>query len=239
VEDVVPLAADRVMKDRGAGRVQVITWSLGGVIALLSVADGRLPASAVAMVGSPFDFAQMKLVAPIRRLAQRTRGAAVTGLYRALGGAPAPLVGAAFKLSAVDRMVTKPMALATHMHDRDWLAHVEAVDDFMGKMIAYPGRTFGQLYHRFFLVNELSGGRITLREHEIDLADVKIPVLQVAGTADVIAPVPAVHGVGKLLTGSPDVRLEEAPGGHLGVLTGRSAERTTWRHIDRLLVDTA
>ena len=65
----------------------------------------------------------------------------------------------------------------------------------------------------------------------------RVPVLSVAGSSDVLAPQPAVHHVGELLAGSPEVRLETAPGGHLGVLTGRSARRTTWRHLDAFLGD--
>jgi len=120
----------------------------------------------------------------------------------------------------------------------------------MGAMIAYPGRTFGQLYHRFFRINDLHDGHIDFDGeaadspdsaekaggHGIDLADVDVPVLSVAGESDVLAPPPAVHHVGSLLTGSPDVRLETAPGGHLGVLTGRSAERTTWAALDAFLL---
>jgi hypothetical protein len=59
----------------------------------------------------------------------------------------------------------------------------------------------------------------------------------VAGSTDVLAPRDAVHHVAGLLTGSPDVRVETATGGHLGVLTGRSAHRTTWRYLDDFLRD--
>jgi polyhydroxyalkanoate synthase len=38
-----------------------------------------------------------------------------------------------------------------------------------------------------------------------------------------------------LLTGAPSVRVELAPGGHLGVLTGRGARRSTWRVLDDFL----
>ena len=70
---------------------------------------------------------------------------------------------------------------------------MEAVDDYMANMLAYPGRTFGQLYHRFFRVNELAQGKLQLTEdREIDLAEVTEPVLVVAGKSDVLAPVPAV-----------------------------------------------
>jgi polyhydroxyalkanoate synthase len=60
-------------------------------------------------------------------------------------------------------------------------------------------------------------------------------VLSVAGETDVLAPQPAVHHLGDLLPNAPEVRLETAPGGHLGVLTGRSARHTTWRHLDEFL----
>ena len=105
----------------------------------------------------------------------------------------------------------------------------------MASMHAYPGRTFGQLYHQFFRVNALAGGSLVLADHAIDLADVRVPVLSVAGETDVLAPQPAVHHLAELLPNAPEVRLETAPGGHLGVLTGRSAKRSTWRFLDAFL----
>jgi polyhydroxyalkanoate synthase len=107
----------------------------------------------------------------------------------------------------------------------------------MSRMHAYPGRTFGQLYHQFFRVNDLADGHMVLSDREIDLGDVRVPVLSVAGETDVLAPRPAVHHVGELLPNSTEVRLETAPGGHLGVLTGRSAKRATWSHIDEFFVE--
>ena len=156
-----------------------------------------------------------------------------------MGGAPSPLVRRAFQLTSVDKEITKPIVMATRLHDRDFLAQLEAVDRFMASMHAYPGRTFGQLYHQFFRVNDLADGHMVLSDHEIDLASVEVPVLSIAGETDVLAPQPAVHHVGELLTGAPEVRLETAPGGHLGVLTGRAARRTTWPTLDGFLKDAA
>ena len=42
----------------------------------------------------------------------------------------------------------------------------------------------------------------------------------------------AVRPVVGMLTGSPEVRFEIVPGGHLGMLTGRAARRTTWLVMD-------
>jgi polyhydroxyalkanoate synthase len=237
VEEVIPTAVDRVWADSGGRQVQPVGWCLGGIMTLLAVAGDRdLPVSSVSMMASPFDFAQVRMFAPIRRLANLTGGALGTALYRALGGAPAPLVSRGFQLSALDRYLTKPLFLAQNLQDRETIAHAEAVDDYMAHMFAYPGRTFGQLYHAFFRVNSLAGGTVELRRGtRIDLADVSQPVLSVAGSSDVLAPREAVHHVGGLLRNASEVRLETAPGGHLGVLTGRSARETTWAYLDEFL----
>jgi len=188
------------------------------------------------MVASPFDFAQVRMLAPIRRLSKLTGGALGTALYKALGGAPAPLVSRGFQLTSIDRLLTKPLFLARNLHDRETIAHSQAVDDYMAHMFAYPGRTFGQLYHAFFRVNSLAGGRVTLHDDKvIDLADVRQPVLSVAGEADVLAPAAAVRHVEELLPNAAEVRIETAPGGHLGVLAGRSARKTTWEYLDEFL----
>jgi len=191
------------------------------------------------MVASPFDFARVSLMAPVRRLADLTRGAGGTALYRMMGGAPAGVVAAGFRLSSIDKTLTKPLAIGTHLADREFLAQIEAVDAFMARMHAYPGRTFGQLYHRFFRVNELAAGKLDLGDRQVDLADVHVPVLVVAGESDGIAPRGAVFHVAELLPEAPDIRLETAPGGHLGVLTGRSARRTTWVYLDEFLDEVA
>ena len=239
VEDVIPNAIDAVSDDADGAPVQLVGWCLGGIMSMLAVAGhAQLNVSSIALIASPFDFTRLTMAAPIRQLAEITDGHIVTALYRAMGGAPAPLVSLAFQATALDKRLTKPLTVVRNLHDRDLLAHIEAVDDYMANMLAYPGRTFGQLYHRFFLVNELAEGRLGISDdRSIDLADVKIPVLTVAGDNDVLAPKEAVHHLAGLLPNSPDVRVETAPGGHLGVLTGRSARRKTWRHLDQFLTD--
>jgi len=236
VSDVIPRALRAVCEDRGGEPVQPVGWCLGGIMSLLAVAaDDELPVRSVSMIASPFDFTEVRVLAPMRPVANVTNGLLLSSVYRALGGAPAPLVRWGFQLSSIDKYLTKPLAMLTHLDDRDFLAQIEAVDRFVGQMQAYPGRTFGQLYHHFFRVNDLADGVLELSDDRIDLADVRVPVLSIAGTRDTLAPRAAVHAVQRLLPNAPEVRLETAPGGHLGVLSGRSARRTTWRCLDEFL----
>lgn len=229
VHDVVPAAIRSVARDTGGTPVHVVGWCLGGIFSLLAAAaDPDLPIATVTAVASPFDVTAVPMVAPLRPLVRLTGGRILTGLYRSLGGAPTPLVRAAYQLSGADKYLTKPLAILTHLDDRDFLAQIEAVDHFTANMLAYPGRAFGQLYHRFFRANDLAAGQLDLDGRRLDLADVRVPVLAIAGSSDTIAPVASVRRLTGLLPGSPQVRFEIAPGGHLGVLTGRGARATTW-----------
>ncbi|WP_372729153.1 alpha/beta fold hydrolase [Nocardioides sp.] len=236
IDEVLPEAIRETSRHAGGRPVHVVGWSLGGIFSLLAAADSPdLPIASLSIVGSPFDVSLVPLVAPLRPLLKinftESRGA-ITRAYQAMGGAPKPLVKWAFQLSSFQKLVTKPLAVATHLDDHDFLAQIEAVDRFTANMIAYPGRTFGQLYHRFVKGNGLVTGSIDFGDRTIDVAAIKAPVLVFGGANDGIAPIPAVKAVVPLLKGAREVRFEVVPGGHLGMLTGRSARTSTWRAMD-------
>jgi len=234
IDEVVPAAIRETSAHAGGRPVHVIGWSLGGIFALLTAADSPdLPIASVTAVGSPFDVRKVPMVAPVRPLLNLTEGRGmITRAYQTMGGAPKPLVKWAFQLSSFQKMVTKPLAIATNLDDTEFLAQIEAVDRFIANMIAYPGRTFGQLYHRFLKANALVTGSIDFGDRTISVADIEAPVLVFGGATDGIAPIAAVKAVVPLLTGAREVRFEVVPGGHLGMLTGRSARTSTWRVMD-------
>ena len=236
IDEVLPRAVAAVSADAGGAPVHIVAWCLGGIMSLLTHDDQpALPVASIVTVAAPIDMTAIPLVAPIKPLADLTNGWILTPVYRVLGGAPRALVRRAFQLSAFDKMITKPLAILSHLDDKEFLAQIEAVDRFTDNMVAYPGRTFGQLYHRFFRANDLSEGEVDLGGRRISLGNVKVPVLVVAGASDGIAPQAAVRRLVDVLDNAASVRFEVCPGGHLGVLTGRGARRTTWTHIDDFL----
>ncbi len=233
VEEVVPEAIKAASEHAGGRPVHVIGWSLGGIFsALVAAAHPGLPIASLTVVGSPFDVSNVPLVAPLRPILRLTDGGLVTRVYRMMGGAPKPLVRRAFQLSSGTKVLTKPIAIVQNLDDAEWLAQIEAVDRFTRNMIAYPGRSFGQLYHRMLKHNQLRSGRIELGGRVIDLATITAPVLVFAGNTDGIAPIAAVRRLVDLLPNAHEVRFEVVPGGHLGMLTGRAARRTTWVVMD-------
>ncbi|MGW4489918.1 alpha/beta fold hydrolase [Amycolatopsis sp. NPDC004368] len=240
IDEVLPRAIRKVSDDAGGEGVHLVSWSLGGIFSLLVNADQPdLPIESITAIGSPVDFTAIPIVAPFRPLVDLTGGHLLTPVYRAFGGAPSYLVSRVFRATGISKEITKPIAILSHLDDRDYLAQIEAVDHFMDNMYAYPGRTFGQLYHRLFRTNDLAEGTVDLNGRKISLSDVKAPVLVVAGENDTIAPQASVERVVRLLDNAPEVRFRTAPGGHLGVLTGRRARGTTWTYLDEFLDERA
>jgi poly[(R)-3-hydroxyalkanoate] polymerase subunit PhaC len=241
VDDVVPWGA-RLTAENAGPDVHLVGWSLAGIFGALAVAAGAqagepLPVRTLTMIGSPVDVSAVPFVAPLRPLAMVAGGHGLSAIYRAIGSFPGPLVSAAFQLTAVDRLITKPLTVLSRLDDRDVLAQIEAVDHLMANMHGYPGRVFGQIYHLMLRRNDLADGELSLGGRAIRFADVDVPVLVVAGRSDVLAPLPAVQKAVGLLNGAPEVRFTTAPGGHLGVVTGRGARTTTWSALDAFLAD--
>ena len=237
ISGIVPEATRRVSDDHGGVPVHLVGWSLGGLFVLLADAAARssdagpLPAASLTAVAAPVDVAAVPMVAPFRSVAEYTHGALFTAAYRTLGSWPATAVRLAFQLTSVERYLTKPVTLLTHLDDRELLEQIEAVDLLMSSMSAYPGRAFGQIYHRMIRLNDLASDALVLEGRPVRLADVTVPVLLVAGADDVIAPRRAVERAADLLAASSDLRFAVEPGGHLGVLTGRRARTHTWRRL--------
>ncbi|MFM9033459.1 MAG: alpha/beta fold hydrolase [Mycobacterium sp.] len=236
VSDVIPAAIKKVSEDAGGKPVHLVGWCLGGVISILTAAAYQdLPIKSVVMVASPFDVSKNPMVAPVRSIGKYTGGRIFGTTLKVLGGLPSQIVGPAFKATSLSTYLKKPVTLVKYRDDRDFLAQIEAVDGLMNSMLAYPGRATLQVYQRLVQRNELATGKVQGPNKTVDLADVRVPVMNVAGKSDVLVPVAVALHVGELLPNSPEVRLETAPGGHLGVLTGRSAPATTWVMIDDFL----
>lgn len=241
VDDIVPEAVRRVSDRHDGAPVDVVGWSLGGTISLLTAAARpELPIRSLTAVGTPIDYTRIPVITPLRAIGRITTERPLTAVTWALGGLPAPIVQASYRVTAPHRELLRPWFVARNLGNTDALARMEAIDRFMAEMPGYPARLFHQMCTQLILGNSLATGEFRLGARTVSLADVTAPVLGVGGTTDVIAPAASVAPIATLLTGSPYVRFEAVPGSHLGLVAGPGARETTWAILDEFLgsVDT-
>ncbi|MEE2032682.1 alpha/beta hydrolase [Rhodococcus chondri] len=238
IDDVLPEAIERVSELCGNRDVDVVAWSIAGTLSLLSAAaHPELPLRSMAVFGSPIDYSKIPLMA-VPRLAGKFLAEPVIGAATALfGSIPAPAVRLAYRITALERELTRPWFIARNLADSDKLARMELVDRFQDDICGYAGRAFEQLAMRLTIANELPTGRLHLDGRVVDLSRVTVPVLAFGGTDDVLAPIAAAEPVTSVLTNAPRVRFVRVPGSHLGLLTGPLAPATSWAELAVFLAD--
>lgn len=240
VDDIVPTAVRAVSDAHRHAPVEVIGWSFGGTISLLTAAaDPGLPIASITAVGTPFDQRRNGPMALAHAVGRRTSSRFVTAPVRLAGGIPKHAVRMGFRAQSLDRELTKPWYIARNAGDTEALARMQAVDRFMDEMPGYPGRFYRQVYRQLIVRNEMWSGTVNLGPgHAVRLAGITAPVLLVGGRRDKLATAASVAAGTEVLIGAATVRFAEVDGSHLGIIAGPEARSSTWAAIaDFLTVD--
>lgn len=238
-DDIIPEAIARVLADYGLPehkKVDLIAWSLGGTVALLSVAaDPSLPVRSITAVGTPLNYGLVPPYPLARTLTAPTGGRAITAALRVLGGIPAPLVQIAYRATAWERELKKPWFILNNLDDSDTLARMEIVNRFQRRFPGYPGRLSEQMWERLIYHDELAGGVVNLDERRIDLTTITVPIQLFGSHRDAIVPWAAAHHGVELFASSSQVHFSTVETSHLGLIAGPHAVRHTWPRIDGFL----
>lgn len=111
-----------------------------------------------------------------------------------------------------------------------WLAMNKWVNDGT----PFPGQAFKTWIKEFYQQDKLAKGEFHLRGRRIDLSNIKVPLLNIAGKKDHICTLPQAEATMDLV-GSEDKEFFVLDAGHVGLLTGRGAKKGLWPKIDSWL----
>ncbi|GLZ44703.1 alpha/beta hydrolase [Actinomycetospora sp. NBRC 106375] len=230
VDEILPHVVRTVSEHHDGAPVHLVGWSMGGLHAVLAAAaHPRLPLGSVTAIATPFELDEVPPVVRARPLAVAAGGPVLATAQTLLALMPLPRLLKALGLGSLDELLTAPLTMVVRLDDREFLAQLEAVDDLRA-LIGDQARLVGTFFRAMVAPEDLAAGRIPVGHRVVDLADVHRPVLLVAGESDRVVPPRAVRAGARRLRGT-ETRLTTAPGGHLGVLTGRSAKDTTWARL--------
>jgi polyhydroxyalkanoate synthase subunit PhaC len=114
------------------------------------------------------------------------------------------------------------------------LREVRTMASWVDDVVPAPGRLLAELYRKLGPgTNGLMRRTVSVGEQAVDLAAVRMPVLSVSAERDTIAPAAGVDAVQSIV---PHAEILRLPGGHVGIVAGRSAAALWKRTVEFLSV---
>jgi polyhydroxyalkanoate synthase len=114
----------------------------------------------------------------------------------------------------------------------------QALYHWVNESVPFVGAAYRQWIVDFYQENRLARGTLQMDGRPVRLSDIACPLLNVAATADKIAP-RATTSVITSLVGSADRSEVVIEGGHVGTVVGRTASRELWPRVAAWLADHA
>ena len=222
VDDCLPAAVERVRRVSGAEQVNLLGYCLGSVLALLYTAHHRdAPLRSLTVMTTPVDLHQLGPLGNLISLG----GLDVDALLDADGNVPPQVIFQGFKSLKPTSAITQYVDLWERLWSDDYVAAHQALTGWATGHIPLPGGVARQLA-QMIRDNAIVNDRLVIAGDRVHLADIRVPFLTVLANRDHIIPEASAAPLIDLV-GSPDKHELRLDGGHVGLLVGRTAARTT------------
>lgn len=221
-DDYLPVAIERVRQLSGAERINLLGYCFGGVLTLLHAAHHpRSPLRSLTVMATPIDFSQLGPMADMMPSA-----AAVDALVDADGNVPPGVVRQGFRVLAPTGEVTTYVNLWEKLWSDEYVAAHQAMSGWGNDHVPFPGAAARQTADMLVKDNGMMTDRLMLGGDRVHLSDITVPFLAVLAGRDHIVPEASAEPVVDLV-GSTDKHLLRLKGGHIGLVVGRTAAKTT------------
>ncbi len=234
VLEYLPRALRKFKSVSGAEEFSILGWCLGALISTLYASlrpdDGL---KNLILLTAPLDFSDEE-VGGFRRWAANPKFNA-DRISEAFGNIPGEMIDSGAKmLKPVENYVGSYVGLWDRLDNPNVVESWHAMNTWVRDIIPMAGAAYQQLINEFYKENRLMEGTLVLRGERVDLSNLKANLLNVIAESDHITP-PCQSERVMDLVGSADKELLRVKGGHIGIMAGRGAEKSTWPHMDQWL----
>src|SRR4028118_555171 len=231
--DYLPRAVKKVLRPSGADEYTLLGYCMGGTMSTMYASLFRETVKKLILLTTPVSFPRDEMGTYSLFTSQKNLDPDL--LADAFGNIPGELIDTGNRML---KPVRNHVGTCVNMWERifeekpmeTWLAMNKWVNDGP----PFPGATFRQWISEFYQQNKLSKGEIVLRGHRVDLSNIKVPLLNIAGTKDHICALPQAEATMGLV-GSEDKEFFPLEAGHVGLMTGRGAKRGLWPKVSSWL----
>ncbi len=236
--EYMPRVMRKLKSVSGRKQFNMLGWCLGALISTLYAAlrpnDGL---KNLILLTAPLDFSDKTSSGFVRWTNSDEFNA--DQIVDAFGNVPGGIIDYGAKsLKPVENFVGSYINLWDRIDDPKVVESWHAMNTWVRDNIDMAGGAYRQLINDFYKHNRLKEGTLLLRGERVDLKNLKANVLNVIAEADHITPPCQSEGIMDLL-GCTDKEVFKVRGGHIGIMAGSGAEKTTWPHIDAWLAKRA
>src|SRR5919199_3304819 len=230
--EYLPRAIRKVKSVSGSDEFSMLGWCLGALISTLYAAlrpdDGL---KNLLLLTAPLDFTDKTAGGFIRWTSHQ--GFNADRIVDRFGNVPGEMINYGAKaLKPVENFIGSYLNLWDNIENPRVVEAWHAMNTWVRDIIPMAGGAYRQLINQFYKENRLMEGTLSLRGERVDLKKLTARVLNVIAEADHITPPCQSEGVMRKI-GSPDREVFRVRGGHIGIMAGSGAERTTWPHIEQ------
>lgn len=234
VLEYLPRVVRKIKSLSGSEEFSILGWCLGALISTLYASlrpnDGL---KNLVLLTAPLDFSDKTAGGFIRWTSDQAFSA--DRIVDTFGNVPGEMIDYGAKaLKPVENYIGNYLNLWDNIDNPKVVESWHSMNTWVRDVIPMAGGAYRQLINEFYKENRLIQGTLLLRGERVDLGKLTAHVLNVIAEADHITPPCQSEGVMDRI-GSRDKELFRGRGGHIGIMAGSGAEKTTWPHIEQWL----
>ena len=232
IEGYLDRMVRKVMELSGATQISLFGYCMGGTLAAIYAALHPKRVKNLVLLTSPIDFAEAGYLAQV----VQNEHFPLDAVVNAYGNVPPWLMQAGFKLLNPIGDMVKYYNFIKHMHNDLFIENFFAMEAWVNDNVPFPGAAYRKYIKDLYQNNLLYQGLFEIDGKRVDLKKVTANHLSVAASEDNICPPQSAICVKELIS-SQDNEAIVLPGGHMGVLVGGRALKTTWPRITDWLLE--
>lgn len=219
LQGYLPRAIRAVLDETGAPEVNLMTYCMGGCMALHALAaQPELPVRSLVTVASPVDFRDLGPLIDALRLGDIKP----EDVLDDTGNLPGGVVRDSFKSRKPTGDLVNYANLWQNLWNDEYLEGHQAIGRWLHDHIPMPGALFQQVVPMWLMNNGFVTDALRLGGRRAPLKNIRKPVLGVVAMRDDIAPETATTPLADILT-EAQVELMKVDAGHASLFSGRRA----------------
>jgi polyhydroxyalkanoate synthase len=232
VLDYIARATKQVLKVSGAEEFSIIGYCMGGSMSVMYAAlHPEAPLRNLVLMATPVDFSQAGLFTNWLNPEHFD----VDRLVDTLGNVPAHMIDTGSKLlKPLQNYVGPYVTLYDRLHDERFVEGWQVMNTWVNDGIPFTGAAYRQWIKDLYQQNKLVAGTFELRGRQVDLQNIRCPILNVVAEQDHIA-LPCQSEPLREHVGSQDFDLLPVKAGHVGLVAGRGAREKFFPRLDAWL----